>query len=103
MDRILVRPSGPLNGTVDISGAKNSVLKLMAATALAEGRYVLHNVPDIADVESMSDLLRSMGMSIEMGTDPALVIQRPPDIIPEAPYELVERMRASINVLGPLL
>src|SRR4051812_12625152 len=51
----------------------------------------------------MSDLLRSMGMSIEMGTDHALVIQRPPDIIPEAPYELVERMRASINVLGPLL
>src|SRR3954451_22604670 len=99
----LVHRSGPLSGSVPIGGAKNSVLKLMAATTLAEGRFVLRNVPDIADVECMSDLLRSMGMSIELGTDRALVVQRPPEIIPEAPYELVERMRASINVLGPLL
>jgi UDP-N-acetylglucosamine 1-carboxyvinyltransferase len=101
--KIVVRRSGPLSGSVPISGAKNSVLKLMAATTLAEGRFVLRNVPDIADVECMSDLLRSMGMIVEMGADHALVIQRPAEIIPEAPYELVERMRASINVLGPLL
>ena len=103
MDRILVRPSGPLAGTVPIGGAKNSVLKLMAATALAEGRYVLHNVPNILDVECMSDLLRSMGMRVERKADHDLTIDRPPDITPEAPYELVERMRASIVVLGPLL
>ncbi|MEY2404803.1 MAG: UDP-N-acetylglucosamine 1-carboxyvinyltransferase, partial [Acidimicrobiaceae bacterium] len=103
MSRILVRPSGPLAGTVPICGAKNSVLKLMAATALAEGRYVLHNVPNILDVECMSDLLRSMGMTVERAGDHDLTIDRPADITPEAPYELVERMRASIVVLGPLL
>src|SRR5882672_6297693 len=102
MSRILVRPSGPLAGTVTISGAKNSVLKLMAATTLAEGRYVLHNVPAIADVESMSDLLRSMGMRVARAKHD-VVIERPAEITPEAPYELVERMRASIVVLGPLL
>ncbi|MEY2460884.1 MAG: UDP-N-acetylglucosamine 1-carboxyvinyltransferase [Acidimicrobiaceae bacterium] len=103
MNRILVRPSGPLAGTVPISGAKNSVLKLMAATALAEGRHVLHNVPNILDVDCMSELLRSMGMSVERTGGHDLTIDRPAVITPEAPYELVERMRASIVVLGPLL
>src|SRR4029079_13184927 len=103
MSRILVRPSGPLAGTVPICGAKNSVLKLMAATALAEGRYVLHNVPNIADVECMSALLRSMGMRVTRPETHDLVIERPAEIVPEAPYELVELMRASIVVLGPLL
>jgi UDP-N-acetylglucosamine 1-carboxyvinyltransferase len=103
VSRILVRPSGPLAGTVAISGAKNSALKLMAATTLAEGRYVLHNVPDILDVECMSDLLRSMGMTVTRGGAHDLTIVRPAVIVPEAPYELVERMRASIVVLGPLL
>ncbi|MEY2431247.1 MAG: UDP-N-acetylglucosamine 1-carboxyvinyltransferase, partial [Acidimicrobiaceae bacterium] len=103
MNRILVRPSGPLAGTVPIGGAKNSVLKLMAATALAEGRYVLRNVPKILDVECMSDLLRSMGMTVERSGDHVLTVDRPAEIEPEARYELVERMRASIVVLGPLL
>jgi UDP-N-acetylglucosamine 1-carboxyvinyltransferase len=102
VETIIVRAGAPLQGTVSICGAKNSVLKLMAATVLAEGRFVLHNVPAIADVECMSDLLRSMGMTVERsGHD--LTIDRPADIVPEAPYELVERMRASIVVLGPLL
>ena len=103
MSRILVRPSGPLAGTVPIGGAKNSVLKLMAATALAEGRYVIHNVPNILDVDCMSELLCSMGMTVERTGDHDLTIDRPADITPEAPYEIVERMRASIVVLGPLL
>jgi UDP-N-acetylglucosamine 1-carboxyvinyltransferase len=102
VETIIVRAGEPLRGTVAIGGAKNSVLKLMAATVLAEGRFVLHNVPAIADVEGMSDLLRSMGMSVERsGHD--VTIDRPAEIVPEAPYELVERMRASIVVLGPLL
>jgi UDP-N-acetylglucosamine 1-carboxyvinyltransferase len=87
---------------VTIGGAKNSVLKLMAATTLATGRYVLHNVPAIADVDSMSDLLRAMGMQVARDGH-TLTIDRPAEIVPEAPYELVERMRASIVVLGPLL
>jgi UDP-N-acetylglucosamine 1-carboxyvinyltransferase len=104
VDTIVVRAGAPLQGTVAIGGAKNSVLKLMAATVLAEGRFALRNVPAIADVETMSDLLRSMGMHVERahrGHD--LTIDRPAEIVPEAPYELVERMRASIVVLGPLL
>ena len=75
----------------------------MAATTLAEGRFVLHNVPDILDVECMSDLLRSMGMTVTRDGVHDLTIVRPANVVPEAPYELVERMRASIVVLGPLL
>jgi UDP-N-acetylglucosamine 1-carboxyvinyltransferase len=102
MDRFVVRPNGPLAGTVRVSGAKNSVLKLMAATVLAEGDFLLHNVPRIVDVEIMCDLLVSMGVDTKRdGTD--LGIHRSSDLVPEAPYELVERMRASIVVLGPLL
>ncbi len=103
MDAIVVRRSGPLSGSVTVGGAKNSVLKLMAATALAEGRYVLRNVPDIADVSWMCQLLTSMGMTVDRSAPHELTIDRPADIVPEAPYELVERMRASIVVLGPLL
>ena len=98
-----MRRSGPLSGSVAVGGAKNSVLKLMAATALAEGRYVLRNVPAIADVDCMSDLLASMGMTVARSGPHELTIDRPAEIVPEAPYELVERMRASIVVLGPLL
>jgi UDP-N-acetylglucosamine 1-carboxyvinyltransferase len=100
--RLVVRPSGPLSGVVPISGAKNSVLKLMAATTLAEGRFTLRNVPSIADVTWMGELLTSMGMSVVTEGD-EVVIDSPADLRPEAPYELVERMRASIVVLGPLL
>jgi len=103
VDRIVVRSSGPLEGSVAVEGAKNSVLKLMAASLVAEGRSVLRNVPRIVDVEIMSDLLRSMGADVRRTEDHVLTIDVGPDITPEAPYELVERMRASIVVLGPLL
>jgi UDP-N-acetylglucosamine 1-carboxyvinyltransferase len=103
MDRFVVRPGGPLSGTVRVGGAKNSVLKLLAATVLAEGDFVLHNVPRIADVEIMCDLLMSMGVDTHRADDGSLTIHRSSDLVPEAPYELVERMRASIVVLGPLL
>jgi len=103
VSRLLVRPGDPLSGEVVISGAKNSVLKLMAATVLAEGRYVLRNVPDISDVTIMGRLLEAMGMSVRRREDAALEIVRGPDVVAEAPYELVEQMRASTAVLGPLL
>lgn len=102
MSRFVVRPGAPLSGSVRVSGAKNSVLKLLGATLLAEGTHVLNNVPHIADVETMCDLLVSMGLDIER-QDETLRVHRPVEIVPEAPYELVERMRASIVVLGPLL
>jgi len=85
-----------------MSGAKNSVLKLMAATVLAEGRFTIRNVPDITDVRLMSELLTAMGCTASLDGD-VLTVDRPAAITPEAPYELVEAMRASIVVLGPLI
>ena len=90
-----------------ISGAKNSVLKLMAASVLAPGRFTLHNVPRIADVALMSELLEGMGATVAHGAadfpPDVLTIDVPEVMVPEAPYDQVERMRASIVVLGPLL
>jgi UDP-N-acetylglucosamine 1-carboxyvinyltransferase len=103
VDRFVVHPGPPLEGTVRVGGAKNSALKLMAASLLAEGTYVLRNVPAIADVETMADLLTSMGVDVSRSAPDEITIVRPADCEPEAPYELVERMRASIVVLGPLL
>jgi len=103
VERVIVRPNGPLEGEVAIGGAKNSVLKLMAATTLAEGRHVLHNVPRISDVGWMGELLEAMGARVEWVGPHDLAIETPEDLVPEAPYELVEKMRASIVVLGPLL
>ncbi|MHB1517966.1 MAG: UDP-N-acetylglucosamine 1-carboxyvinyltransferase [Acidimicrobiales bacterium] len=104
MDRFIVVPNGPLSGTVEAGGAKNSVLKLMAACLLAEGRHVLTNVPRITDVEIMGEVLGAMGVDVRRGATPdELVVTVPAEVFPEAPYELVEKMRASIVVLGPLL
>jgi UDP-N-acetylglucosamine 1-carboxyvinyltransferase len=102
VDRFVVRPGPPLSGAVRVSGAKNSALKVLAATLLAEGEHVLHNAPRIADVETMCDLLSSMGVDVVRHQE-TLHVRRPEAVDPEAPYELVERMRASIVVLGPLL
>ena len=102
MKRFLVQGSGPLNGDIPVSGAKNSALKLMAASLLAEGSTSLLNVPDIADVAIMSELLEAMGVEIERIGD-RIDLDVPAELDPIAPYSLVERMRASIAVLGPLL
>jgi UDP-N-acetylglucosamine 1-carboxyvinyltransferase len=104
VDRFVVTPNGPLSGTVRAGGAKNSVLKLMAACLLAEGRHVLTNVPNITDVDIMSEVLGAMGVAVQRGPSlDQLVITTPATVLPEAPYELVEKMRASVVVLGPLL
>ncbi len=100
--QLVVRRSGPLAGEVRVGGSKNSVLKLMAATLLAHGTHTLHNVPAITDVDDMAALLASMGLTVQRNGS-TVVIDRPATIVPEAPWELAERMRASIVVLGPLL
>tara|TARA_B100000945_G_C20371676_1_gene592409 strand:- start:201 stop:1421 length:1221 start_codon:yes stop_codon:yes gene_type:complete len=92
-----------LSGDVKINGAKNSALKLMAACTLAQGTYLLKEVPDITDVQSMTELLRSMGLTVRNLENNQIEIVNPGDITPEAPYEQVEKMRASIVVLGPLV
>jgi UDP-N-acetylglucosamine 1-carboxyvinyltransferase len=105
MGSIAVRPAGPLAGTVTVGGAKNSVLKLMAATILAEGEYELTNVPGIVDVDLMCQLLEAVGVRTQR--DPSgprsLRLRSAAALEPVAPPQLVSRMRASTAVLGPLL
>ena len=105
MDQLVVRPSGPLSGTVTAGGAKNSALKLMVGCLLAEGRSVLSNVPRISDVDTMAEVLRALGAEVErLGNGDVAVTTPPADrLVPLAPEELFERMRASVVVLGLLL
>lgn len=105
MDRIVVRGNGPLRGDVVVSGSKNSTLVLMAAALLAEGRTRLQNVPKLRDVDAMLALLRALGAQADWDPDsPGSVCIDPHGVdTPEAPYELVRKMRASFLVLGPLL
>ena len=91
-----------LRGEVTITGAKNSVLKLMAASLLAVGKTTITNVPAIADVEIMADLLTRLGCTVER-TSSQLTIDVPQTLGHRADYDLVRKMRASINVLGPLV
>lgn len=104
-EQILVRQSGPLSGSVVVPGAKNSALKLMAATLLADGVYTITNTPHIADVPIMATLLEALGVVVDASRmeEGILRITNSGSITPVAPYELVEKIRASINVLGPLL
>jgi len=99
-----VRPSGPLRGTVSISGAsKNAGTKQMAAALLAPGVTTLHNVPVVRDLEVMAELLRAIGADVELLAGDQVRVDASGELRPEAPYELVTRMRASFNVLGPLV
>ena len=102
MDRLLVTGGAPLDGTVEIAGAKNSALKLMAAAVLADGRFTLRNVPRIQDCITMVEVLEHLGVGTAWkGAE--LVLDTSEVRPAETPYELVSRMRASILVLGPLL
>jgi len=94
-----------LSGTVTAGGAKNSALKLMVACLLAEGRSVLSNVPRISDVDTMADVLRALGAEVERLDNGDVAVTTPPvdRLVPSAPEELFERMRASVVVLGLLL
>lgn len=103
MDTLVVRPGSPLGGEIVILGAKNSALKLMVATVLTPGEFVLRNVPHISDVEWMADALVAIGVKVTWAEPSTLLIDSTGTIVPEAPYHLVERMRASTALLGALL
>ena len=103
MQRLALRSTGPLSGEIVVGGAKNSVLKLMAAALLAPGHYELTNVPDITDVPVMANLLEAIGVRVARPEPGTVLLDVPAELLPEAPYELAEQIRASINVLGPLL
>ena len=97
-----MRGGGPLHGEVSVLGAKNAVLKHMVAALLAPGHHVLENVPAIVDVDLMGQVLRHVGADCTY-EDNRLSILVPESPVPEAPLDLVRKMRASILVLGALL
>ena len=102
--RIQVRGGARLAGTVTVTGAKNSVLKLMAAALLAPGVHTLRNIPAIADVQIMGELLARLGATFAHDIDSAIItLTIPNELNHRADYDLVRKMRASINVLGPLV
>lgn len=103
MDMLVIRGGRPLAGRVRVSGAKNSALPIMAAALLADGETVLHDVPDLVDVTTLAELLRTLGMRVERRADRSLAMEvlDPQPVV--ADYELVRKMRASFCVLGPLL
>jgi UDP-N-acetylglucosamine 1-carboxyvinyltransferase len=103
MDKLLIRGGNTLQGEVLISGAKNAALPELCATLLTAEPVTLLNVPRLQDVSTMLTLIRNMGVLVEQSEDGAVHINAGPLSTPEAPYELVKTMRASVLALGPLL
>lgn len=103
MDVIRVEGGHPITGEVTVEGAKNSALKLMAASIMAPGRTTLSNVPNISDVHIMGKVLKGLGATVTVEDEHRLSIDTAGVDRWETPYELVVKMRASTAVLGPLL
>ncbi len=106
MDRLVMRGGKPLTGEISISGAKNAALPLMAATLLTSDPLTLTNIPDLADITTMNEVLAEHGAEITLRKEQGNRILRlctPHITSATAPYDLVRKMRASILVLGPLL
>jgi UDP-N-acetylglucosamine 1-carboxyvinyltransferase len=105
MDKIVIEGGVPLRGEVRVSGAKNAALPAMAASLLTEGEHAVGNVPELADVRTMARLLAHMGCEVARanGERRTMAVRVPAAVKPEAPYELVKTMRASVLVLGPLV
>ena len=102
LDKIIVTGGRKLSGEVRISGAKNSVLPIIVATLLAEGRCVLEDVPRLADVQIIKDVLESLGADI-IFTDNTMEVDGAPVNKVQAPIEYIKKMRASVLIMGPLL
>ncbi|GGC85833.1 UDP-N-acetylglucosamine 1-carboxyvinyltransferase 1 [Thalassobacillus devorans] len=103
MEKIIVRGGRQLNGTVKVEGAKNAVLPVIAASIIAsEGKSVLHEVPALADVVTINEVLRNINAEVGFENN-TVTVDASGDIKTEAPFEFVRKMRASVLVLGPLL
>src|SRR3990167_1597384 len=103
MDKLVIQGGVALNGTILISGAKNAVLPILAATLLTDQKVVVHHIPQLRDVATTITLLEKMGVQITSDDSTRLTIDASRVCDLRAPYELVKTMRASILVLGPLL
>jgi len=101
MDSLLIKGGVPLHGEVQISGAKNAVLPIMAATLLTAGKCVIRRVPQLSDVHFMAKILASLGARVTIESDTVTV--RAAKLKPVGNYDLIRKMRGSICILGPLL
>lgn len=102
MDKFIINGGASLSGEVEISGAKNAVLPIMAAVLLANGKSTLNNVPDLRDTQTMVRLLNMVGAKTDLNESSLTIDASTVDSL-EAPYDLVKTMRASFYVMGPLL
>ena len=103
MEMFCVEGGHPLHGTVRVDGSKNASLPILAAALAIEGEVILKQVPQLHDVATMRQLLRSVGATVELRDDGSIRINACSVQSSVAPYELVRQMRASVCVLGPLL
>ena len=103
MERLIIKGGNHLQGEVDCSGAKNAGLPILASTILLDGSAVIGNLPHLQDITTKLELLNSMGSSINFHEDGFIEINSSNILLPEARYELVKTMRASILVMGPLV
>lgn len=103
MDRLTVVGGVPLQGTIRMSGAKNAALKLMAAALLTQQRCVIRNVPRILDVQTMMGLLQGIGARVRWTGPGEVTIEAPGPLASEPPSQLVRTMRASVQLMGPLV
>jgi UDP-N-acetylglucosamine 1-carboxyvinyltransferase len=101
MDKLIVHGNSTLQGTINISGSKNASLPILAATLLTDQPCIIRRVPDVSDTNYMLQILRALGADVERSSGTVRI--QAGDISPDAPYDLVRRMRASICVMGPLL
>ncbi len=102
VDSIRVEGGVALKGTVRVGGAKNAALPILCAALLADGEHVFRNVPDLRDIDTTAQLLRHLGLEVDLAP-PKVVVRAKPVTSFEAPYELVKQMRASFLILGPLV
>ena len=103
MDKLIIQGGHSLNGEIDISGAKNAALPELCAALLTDQTVVLRNVPKLQDVSTMLKLIRNMGVTCTHAEDGTVQLNASALNNPEAPYEMVKTMRASVLALGPLL
>jgi len=103
MERLVIEGGVPLAGVVEVSGSKNAALPLLMAAILLDGEAVYSSVPDLRDIRTTVSLLRILGCPAEFSPETNTVTTHPDKLVPEAPYDLVKTMRASVLCLGPLL
>ncbi len=102
MNKYIIEPIDEINGEIEVDGAKNSILPIMAASLLSTEPCTIHRVPSLKDVNVMEDIIKHLGATVEKkGTD--MFIDVPKIKTSEAPYEYVSQMRSSFDVMGPLL